>query len=47
MRKETETGNFDRPCFVQTVYLLTLLTEVASVLCWAKVCAFGEWMCTL
>ena len=30
MRKETENGNFDRPCFVQTVYLCTLLTEVAS-----------------
>ena len=30
MRRETENGNFDRPCFVQTVYLRTLLTEVAS-----------------
>ena len=30
MRKETENGNFDRPRFVQTVYLRTLLTEVAS-----------------
>ena len=31
MRKETEHGNFDRPCFaVQTVYVRTLLTEVAS-----------------
>ena len=29
MRKETENGNFDRPCFVQTVNLRTLLTEVA------------------
>ena len=31
MRQETEHGNFDRPCFVQTVCLIrTLLTEVAS-----------------
>ena len=30
MRKDTENGNFDRPCFVHTVYLRTLLTEVAS-----------------
>ena len=30
MRKETANGNFDRPCFVQTVYLPTLLTEVTS-----------------
>ena len=31
MRKETENGNFDRSCFVQTVYLCTvLLTKVAS-----------------
>ena len=30
MRKETENGNFDWPCFVQSVYLRTLLTEVAS-----------------
>ena len=30
MRKETESGNFDRPCFVQTVYLRTFLTEIAS-----------------
>ena len=30
MRRETENGNFDRPCFVQTVYLRTLHTEVAS-----------------
>ena len=29
MRKETENGNFVRPCFVQTVYLCTLL-KVAS-----------------
>ena len=29
MRKEPENGNFDRPCFVQTVYLRTPLT-VAS-----------------
>ena len=55
MRKETENGNFDRPCFaVQTVYLRTLLTEVASegwnkpcTQCWAEVCALDEWMCTL
>ena len=31
MRKETGNGNFDRSCFVQTVYPRTvLLTEVAS-----------------
>ena len=31
MRKETDlNGNFDRPCFVQTVYLCTPLTEIAS-----------------
>ena len=31
MRKETENGNFDRPCFVQTVYQVrTLFTEVTS-----------------
>ena len=31
MRKETEKFNFDRSCFVQTVYLRTvLLTEVTS-----------------
>ena len=56
MRKETDlNGNFDRPCFVQTVYLRTSLTEIASegwnkpasVQCCAKVCAFDEWMCTL
>ena len=27
MRRETENGSFDWPCFVQTVYLRTLLTE--------------------
>ena len=27
MRKQTENGNFDRPCFVQTVYFRTLLVE--------------------
>ena len=55
MRKETENGNFDRPCFVQTVYLRTLLTEFASEgwnrpacsVNWAEVCAFDEWMYTL
>ena len=30
MLKETENGNFDRPCLVQAVYLRTLLSEVAS-----------------
>ena len=30
MRKETENCNFDRPCFVQTVYLLVRFSEVAS-----------------
>ena len=56
MRKETEHGNFDWPCFVQTVCLIrTLLTEVASE-GWnkpaysvglAKVSAFDVWMWTL
>ena len=55
MRKETENGNFDRPCFVQTVNLRTLLTEVA-IEGWNKPaysvgleCArfSDEWMCTL
>ena len=30
MRKENENGNFEKRCFVQSVYLRTLLTEVAS-----------------
>ena len=33
MRKETENGNFDRPCLCQcsrTLYVRTLLTEVDS-----------------
>ena len=30
MHKETENGNFDRPCLVRAVYLRKLLTEVAS-----------------
>ena len=48
MLKETENGNFDRPCFVQTVYLRTLLTEVASE-GWNKPAySVGlKWMCTL
>ena len=46
MPKDAENGNFDRPCFVQTVYLIRtlILTQVASegwkqarIQGWAKV----------
>ena len=49
-----ENNNFDRPCFVQSVYLCRLPRVVGwgagvggqADICWAKVYAFDEWLCT-
>ena len=53
MRKETEseTGNNDRPCFVQCVSLHASQSCHQGMeqgrISWAKVCAFDEWMTQL